>query len=205
MILLWAILLLTAYGLSAQQSAPRKNYVAVQVGLWPTDVPVFDRNAEVIGGHRFFGPMFGVSYGRILNRFVALEGSAFVSFTGKRNVRELDIRDYSCTRYGIAAGAIITPFGDWFRYIKIGIQPGYFHEEDSELIFNEIGPGNTPIYNRSTGRYNNFGINFPMRVYALDSPRYFLCAEANIQTVFEPGGMYRRRTVNYTVNFGYKF
>lgn len=38
-----------------------------------------------------------------------------------------------------------------------------------------------------------------------DSYRYSLCAEANIQTIFESDGMYRRRTVNYTINFGYKF
>lgn len=201
-ILLWAILLLTAYGLSAQQSAPRKNYVAVQVGLWPTDVPIYT-NGEITDGFRFYGPVFGLTYGRVLNRFIALEGNIFLALTGRRALPDYSPVDHENTRYGFMAGAIVTPFGNWFRYIKLGIMPGYIREDAREGW--QSWQNSTPIVIHRTTSNNNFGINFPMRVYALDSPRYFLCAEANIQTVFEPGGMYRRRTVNYTVNFGYKF
>lgn len=35
-------------------------------------------------------------------------------------------------------------------------------------------------------------------------PVYALCAEVNLQRQYE-NGVYRRRTVNYTVNFAYKF
>ena len=51
---------------------------------------------------------------------------------------------------------------------------------------------------------NNFALNYPIRLYALDGRRYALCAEVNLQCQYE-GSTYRRRTVNYTVNFAYKF
>lgn len=57
---------------------------------------------------------------------------------------------------------------------------------------------------RQTISSNNFAINYPLRLYALDGPRYALCAEVNLQCQYE-NGVYRRRTVNYTVNFAYKF
>ena len=43
-----------------------------------------------------------------------------------------------------------------------------------------------------------------MRLYALEGPRYALCAEGYLQCQYE-GGVYRLRTVNHTVNFAYKF
>ena len=43
-----------------------------------------------------------------------------------------------------------------------------------------------------------------MRLYALEGPCYALCAEVNLPCQYE-NGVYRRRTVNYTVNFAYKF
>ena len=184
---------------------PRKNYLMLHVGLFPTDYPVYhsveglDDEVRLVDSYRYFGPVFGLTYGRQFNDFLAAEGHLFFSFITRTDIPDdVSANDYRTTRYGANAGLIVTPLGRWFRYVKAGIVLGYVRE-DKRTEWNNGQQG----FHR-TESYNNFAINYPLRLYALDGKRYALCGEINLQCQYE-GSTYRRRTVNYTVNFAYKF
>ncbi|MDD4819626.1 MAG: hypothetical protein PHD21_02185 [Flavobacteriales bacterium] len=101
-------------------------------------------------------------------------------------------------RYGANVGMIVTTFGKWFRYVKVGAVFGVSREETTRISASETAVIRTDDF------HTNFAINYPQRIYGLDGRRFAAFAEANIQTQFN-GGNYSRRTVNYTACFAYKF
>ena len=187
---------------NSRQDEPRKNYVMLHVGLFPTDYPIYKYNGDELyidDAYRYFGPIFGLTYGRQFNDFLAAEGHLFFSFITRSDIpNEVSIYNYRTTRYGANAGLIVTPLGRWFRYFRVGAVLGYAREDERKDWSN----GQQTLH--ETTSENNFAINYPIRLYALDSRKYALCAEVNLQCQYE-GSTYRRRTVNYTVNFAYKF
>ncbi len=208
LLLLWlfltSLLSLQAAPERAGDEPVRKNYLMAHVGLFPTDYGIYHSTPDsdqwnFVGSFRYFGPVFGITYGRQFNDFLAAEGYLFLSFITRTDMPDkLTVYDYLTTRYGAGAGLIVTPLGSWFRFLKVGAVLGYVREDTRS----EWNNGQTDF--QQTISSNNFAINYPLRLYALDGPRYALCAEVNLQCQYE-SGVYRRRTVNYTVNFAYKF
>ena len=185
-----------------RRDEPRKNYAMLHVGLFPTDYAIYKYNGDeayMADGYRYFGPVIGLTYGRQFNDFLAAEGHLFFSFITRSDIPDnVSIYDYRTTRYGANAGLIVTPLGRWFRYFRVGAVLGYVREDERK----EWSNGQKTLH--ETTSTNNFALNYPIRLYALDNRRYELCAEVNLQCQYE-GSTYRRRTVNYTVNFAYKF
>ena len=180
-----------------RRDEPRKNYAMLHVGLFPTDYSTHRMEEDFF---RYFGPVIGLTYGRQFNDFLAAEGHLFFSFITRSDIPDdISPYDYSTTRYGANAGLIVTPLGRWFRYFRIGAMLGYVREDErKEWVWLQ----QKKIHRTSS--VNHIALNYPIRLYALDGRRYALCAEVNLQCQYE-GSTYRRRTVNYTVNFAYKF
>lgn len=201
-LLVWALCISAPLKAQSRPDTLRKNYVMLHVGLFPTDYPVYKYNGDeayIEDSYRYFGPVFGLTYGRQFNDFLAAEGHLFFSFITRSDIPDqVSIYDYRTTRYGADAGLIVTPLGRWFRYFRVGAVLGYVRNDERK----EWSNGQETLH--ETTSKNNFAINYPIRLYALDGRRYALCAEVNLQCQYE-GSTYRRRTVNYTVNFAYKF
>ena len=87
------------------------------VGLFPTDYGIYHSipdsdQGNFVGSFRYFEPVFGITYGRPFNDFLAAEGYLFLSFITRTDMPdELTVYDYLTTRYGAGAGLIVTPWG----------------------------------------------------------------------------------------------
>lgn len=113
----------------------QKNYLMAHVGLFPTDYGIYHSIPDsdqwnFVGSFRYFRPVFGITYGRQFNDFLAAEGYLFLSFITRTDMPdELTVYDYLTTRYGAGAGLIVTPLGRWFRFLKVGAVLGYVRED----------------------------------------------------------------------------
>ena len=187
-----------------RQDEPRKNYVMLHVGLFPTDYPIYKYNGDELyidDAYRYFGPVFGLTYGRQFNDFLAAEGHLFFSFITRSDIpNEVSPYNYRTTRYGANAGLIVTPLGRWFRYFRVGAVLGYVREDERK---DWVWLQQKKIHRTSS--VNHLAINYPIRLYALDSRKYALCAEVNLQYELVDKNHLTGRTVNYTINFAYKF
>lgn len=182
---------------------PAKNYLSIHVGLWPVDYNLYEYDAAGQGtlrdSYRYFGPAIEAAYGRRINDFLALEGRGFLALiTGSDIPPDVSPSNYRSTRYGVSAGAVVTPLGRLFRFAQAGILLGYSREDTRETLRHVTG-----IYHY-TESHNRFAISYPLRLLAWDNRRFSLGAEANLQTQFHRGDYYLR-SVHYSVLFRYKF
>ncbi len=139
LLLLWLflapLLSLQAAPERAGDEPVRKNYLMAHVGLFPTDYGIYHSIPDsdqwnFVGSFRYFGPVFGITYGRQFNDFLAAEGYLFLSFITRTDMPdELTVYDYLTTRYGAGAGLIVTPLGRWFRFLKVGAVLGYVRKD----------------------------------------------------------------------------
>ena len=197
--LIIAIALCQTMAFAQKANNENKNYVSFGVGFWPSSFKIYTQDMHDAGSDGYYyGPVFSLTYGRTFNSFLAAEGNIFIAPMGRTNIPWQFKYKYQVLRYGATAGVIVTPLGKWFRYIKMGAVFGVSREETTRISANDNA------ITRENISKTCFAINYPLRIYALDSHRFAAFAEANIQTQFN-GGNYYRRTVNYAVNMTYKF
>lgn len=128
---------------------PAKNYLSIHVGLWPVDYNLYEYDAvgqgSIRDSYRYFGPAIEAAYGRRINDFLALEGRGFLALiTGSDISPDVSLSNYRSTRYGVSAGAVVTPLGRLFRFAQVGVLLGYSREDTRETLRHTTGYITTP-------------------------------------------------------------
>lgn len=178
---------------NSRQDEPRKNYITLHIGFAPNDYHAYGKL------YRRFGPVFSATYGRRFNNFISAEGTLFVFRASMDKIRYEEKPGYyfdrTC-RYGINGGILITPLGQWFRFVKFGIMAGFSREDLRECTADKAS--------WHTDSFNCLDLSIPLRLYALDGNRCAVYAETNFQNTYD-GSYFSLRTVHYGIGFSYKF
>lgn len=183
--LLFVILLVASGTLSAQN----RNSIRVGAGINVREGRPDENTLKI-------GPSLFVEYGREINPYfsIALDLHTDMCKYGKySNLHAL----------GVSLRGILTPLPKKFRWVKIGVGATYERRRDI------YGSDRTDDDANASKKYmqfvsNYWGIDFPIRVYAIDNKLFELYAFYNLKTMFAEGKYFWNYS-NGGVAFGVKF
>lgn len=104
---------------------------------------------------------------------------------------------------GASIRGLFRPFAKWFRFLELGIGVTGMHRVYN-TNYNVIEQEYLTCYYNSNKSFGAVGIDFPIRLYAIDSKRFQLMFYYDFKTLFDSGSYYLSNS-NGGVMFGIKF
>ncbi len=146
------LLLLLFAGVCLPGSAQKKNSLRAGAGINII-------NGAYEGYKNYVGPTVFLEYNRDLTKWIGVTAGVFTATNSFAESNEL-------TEWNISVKAIFTPFHKRFRYFKLGTGTNwgnrtYFTKPNEDYPFEKTV-------------WNDWGLNFTLRLYAIDNDRFEL-------------------------------
>ncbi|WP_195289552.1 hypothetical protein [Alistipes finegoldii] len=183
--LVFSFLLVASGTLSAQN----QNVIRVGVGMNVRDGLSDGSNLKI-------GPSLFVEYGREINHFFSIALNIHTDMSKYDDYANLH-------SLGISVRSLFTPFPKIFRWVKVGV--GATYERRRDIYGTELSVDDAIVgmkYHQISSNY--WGIDFPIRAYAIDNKRFELYAFYNLKTMFAEGKYFWNYS-NGGIAFGVKF
>lgn len=104
---------------------------------------------------------------------------------------------------GASLRGLLRPFAKWFRFFEVGVGlTGMYRVYNTD--YNVYEQDNMTCYYNANKSFGSVGIDFPVRLYAIDSSRFQLMFYYDFKTLINSGTYYLSNS-NGGVTFGVKF